>query len=54
MVKHSGDYWTGLECNRLSLHCESDVEILRLIDCCGFQCHFTNILQLVVYCCVVL
>jgi hypothetical protein len=54
VVKHGGDYWTGLECNRLSLHCESDVETLSLIDCCGLHCHFRNILQLLACCCVVL
>lgn len=46
MVKHSGDCWTGLEFNRLSLHCECGVETLGLIYCCGLQCHFRNILQL--------
>jgi hypothetical protein len=54
MVRHSGDYWTGLECNRLSLHCESDVQTLSLIDCCGIQCHFRNIIHLLAYCFVVL
>jgi hypothetical protein len=54
MVKHIGDYWTGLECNRLSLRYEYDVETLSLIDSCGFQCHYRNILQLLAYCPVVL